>query len=165
MNILELLILDSKRYGSRNFIKIFFKDIRFRCNFYFRLLCCIRDYKFLYALRIFLKNRLIRLGLDITENNSIGPGLKFVHLGNIVIHSNTIIGKNATLLDGVTFAQKNRKSTLAPIIGDNVYIGKNTIICGNVILGDNVTLDAGLYIRADIPNNSKIYNDKAITKI
>lgn len=41
-------------------------------------------------------------------------------------------------------------------IGDNVYIGNNTIILPGVTIGNNVIVGAGTVITKDIPNNSVV---------
>ena len=71
---------------------------------------------------------------------------KLVIKGKIhVFNKNVILGKNVTLYPGVSF-QGNGKI----IIGDNTYIGNNTIIYSeknyNVIIGNDVMIAGNCYI-------------------
>jgi len=40
------------------------------------------------------------------------------------------------------------------VIGNNVFIGINSIIMPNVVIGDNVVIGAGSIVTRDIPNNT-----------
>ena len=42
-------------------------------------------------------------------------------------------------------------------IGNNVWIGANTIVLPNVVIGDNVVIGAGSVVTKDIPSNSLAY--------
>ena len=45
------------------------------------------------------------------------------------------------------------------VIGDNVWIGGNTVICPGVHIGDNVVVGAGSVVTKDIPDNTVAYGD------
>ena len=76
------------------------------------------------------------------------------------------IGENVHITDGVKFITHDGGTLLfrdktpdlditLPIkIGNNVYIGNNTIILPGVKIGDNVIVGAGGVVTKDIPNNS-----------
>lgn len=53
------------------------------------------------------------------------------------------------------------------IIGDNVWIGGNTVICPGVHIGDNVVIGAGSVVTKDIPDWSMAFGNpcKVIRKI
>ena len=56
---------------------------------------------------------------------------------------------------------KTSYSTLTkPVtIGDNVWIGGNSIIFPGVTIGDNVTIGGGSVVTSDIPNNIFAYGN------
>lgn len=41
-------------------------------------------------------------------------------------------------------------------IGNNVFIGMNTVILPNVTIGDNVVIGTGAVVTKDIPDNSVV---------
>lgn len=88
--------------------------------------------------------------------NTIGPGLKIYHKGNLtVVKQSCTIGKHCTLLTGVVFGNKEEKSDQAPVfVGDNCYIGLDVKIFGSVKIGNNVTIGANSVITKDIPDNA-----------
>lgn len=144
-NLIRSLVLDSKRYGSRNFFRIFLKDPRFRVNFWLRMGCYLHRRKFISNKLIcrHIKNKLlVKYSFDTTFDLQVGYGLRIVHIGSIVIHGNCTIGRNFTILNNVTLGQKNRQSTDVPKVGNNVYIGASTIVLGGIHIEDNVTIGA-----------------------
>lgn len=50
------------------------------------------------------------------------------------------------------------------IIGNNVYIGPNSIIAQSVKVGGNVIIGANTFVDFDIESNSKVYQERT-TKI
>ena len=60
--------------------------------------------------------------------------------------------------DGGTLLYRNRvpdlEITKPIVVGNDVYIGNNTIILPGVTIGDNVIIGAGAVVSKDIPNNS-----------
>lgn len=82
------------------------------------------------------------LGVEIQEKTQIGRGLKVYHGQGLVVHENTIIGNNVILRHNTTIGTKD-SSAQAPVIGDNVNIGANSVILGDIKLGNNVVVGAG----------------------
>lgn len=102
-------------------------------------------------------------------------------LGNVVVGKNTWIGPY-TLLDGSggTLEIGNNCNISAGVqiythdtvdrvinnneiqkadtkIGNNVYIGPNTIIAKGITIGDYVVIGANSFVNKNIPNNSKAF--------
>lgn len=73
--------------------------------------------------------------------NTFGPGLSIAHFGAIVINGNARIGKNCRIQDSVTIGATNG-TNLAPIVGDNVFIGSGARIIGNIKIADDVAIGA-----------------------
>lgn len=162
MNFIKTIIIDSSRYGSRNFIKIYFKDPRFRAVFLFRISNLLFRYRMKFIARMFSNYISIRYGFQTRPDLNIKEGIKLVHLGGVIIHGDCQIGRNFTILNNVTIGQRRRKDLAVPKIGNNVFIGTQTILLGGCSIGNNVSLDAGLRISHDIKNSSRIINNNFI---
>ena len=66
-----------------------------------------------------------------------------------------MIGKNINIATGVTVGQKNRGERKGcPIIGDNVWIGTNSVIVGNITIGTDVLIAPLAYVNFDVPDHS-----------
>lgn len=85
------------------------------------------------------------------------------NLNNYIQATNEIIfGNNIELGPGVKIISSNHDSNnfrkhvkCSPIvIGNNVWIGANTIILPSVKIGDNVVIGAGSVVVKDLPSNS-----------
>lgn len=81
-------------------------------------------------------------------------------LNGIIISRKCKIGKNVTVLHQVTIGTKittikacSFNDTIAPTIGDNVYIGAGAKIIGNIHVGNNVLIGANAVITKNIPDN------------
>ncbi|WP_183243577.1 DapH/DapD/GlmU-related protein [Anoxybacillus mongoliensis] len=96
---------------------------------------------------------------------TIGENLIIAHGGNgVVIHPDAIIGNNVTIFHQVTIGinpGELGKSTKAPIIGDNVFIGVGAKIIGDVKIGDNVKIGANAVVVKNIPANSTVVGNPA----
>ena len=95
----------------------------------------------------------------------------------MLIDDNTItIGKNGLIAPYVQFytakhpinaRERITDSDGAPYttmtspikIGDNVWIGGNSVIMPGVTIGDNVTIGAGSVVTNDIPDNTLAYGN------
>ena len=93
-------------------------------------------------------NLSIKLGFSIPVN-VIGDGLSLPHYGTIVVSNKAKIGKNCRIHEGVTIGSTNG-SDLAPIIGDNVFIGSGAKILGNITIADDVCIGASTVVTKSI---------------
>ncbi|EGQ9294140.1 hypothetical protein BST55_12370 [Vibrio vulnificus] len=99
-------------------------------------------------------------------NISDGFSLGYGGIG-VVIHRNAIIGSNCTVSQNVTIGRKKGKNEGVPKIGNNVYIGANSVIFGNVSIGDNCIIGPCTLVNKSIPPNSIVAGNpfKLITRI
>ncbi|HIH0818983.1 TPA: serine O-acetyltransferase, partial [Vibrio cholerae] len=82
-----------------------------------------------------------------------GPGFCVYHVFGTTFGKNVRIGRNVTIVHGVTIAGKNN---CYPIIGDNVYIGCGACILGDVTIGNNVIIGANAVVTKSIPDNGVV---------
>lgn len=105
--------------------------------------------KVLDSLNYYLHNSIIPASCEIGEGTMIAYG----GIG-IVIHGNSIIGKNCMIGQGITIGGKSGdKNEIwgyggTPIIEDNVYLGAGCRIIGGVIIGhDTIVAPNSVIIR------------------
>jgi len=109
--------------------------------------------KLLYLMNFFLFSVEIQTGADI------GPGLILAHANGIVIHDNSIIGRNCTFMfqNTVTVgphATEGDNRIYYVKIGDGVTIAMGARIIGPLTIGDNVLVSANAVVTRDVPANS-----------
>ena len=80
----------------------------------------------------------LRLGFTIPENVA-QKGLQLPHYGTIVINAKAKIGKNCRIHVCTNIGAAN-KSSVAPVIGDNVYIGPGVKIYGKITIANNTRI-------------------------
>ena len=73
-----------------------------------------------------------------------------------------MIGKNVNVATGVTIGQENRgKRAGAPTIGNNVWIGTNSVIVGNIKIGNDVLIAPLTFVNFDVPDHSIVIENLA----
>lgn len=82
----------------------------------------------------------VKLGFCIPPN-VFGPGLSIPHFGMIVVNQNATVGKNCRLMHGVTIGSTSGSDKAAKI-GDNVFLGSNSVILGDIEIADGVSVAA-----------------------
>ena len=82
-------------------------------------------------------------GISLPYSASIGGGFYIGHFGNIILHPSSVIGDNCNISQGVTIGVSGRGDKRGiPNIGNNVYIGANSVIAGKIFITDNVVIGA-----------------------
>lgn len=127
------------------------------------------EIKYIYCMRkaqsagrfmeIYYKLRLKRLSrkthIQIPVNTEIGEGFYIGHTGRVIINEKTSIGRNVNIATGVTIGQENRgKRKGCPTIGDNCWIGTNSVIVGGIKIGSDVLIAPLSYVNFDVPDHS-----------
>lgn len=81
-------------------------------------------------------------------------------MGRIIINPKTVIGDNINISTGVVIGQINTgKKKGCPTIGNEVWIGDNSIIVGNIKVGNNVLIAPNSYVNFDVPDNSIVIRE------
>lgn len=104
----------------------------------------IGDHTFINTNCIFLDNNEIRIG----KNGLIAPYVQIYTASHPLKASERIIENNEAFNSGPYLT-----SSKPVIIGDNAWIGGNTVIMPGIMIGDNVTIGAGSVVTKDIPDN------------
>jgi len=90
---------------------------------------------------MFIDNNKIRIG----KNGLIAPYVQIYTASHPLKASERIIETS----DSTRYLTKTKPVT----IGDNVWVGGNSVIFPGVTIGDNVTIGAGSVVTKDIPND------------
>jgi len=91
----------------------------------------------------------------IMPDMEVGPGFVIMHASTIYVGAKSI-GTNCTIYQNTTIgggAMRHDVNQPKPEIGDNVWIGPNTIITGDIQIGNNVTISAGTVLSKSVPDN------------
>jgi serine O-acetyltransferase len=140
MNCWSLIASDYKKYKKYggNFITIVFFTQGFWAIFQFRIANSVFKLKIpilkqlLQILTlIWQKNIEIITGISIPASATIGHSFYIGHFGGIIFNAKTKIGNNCNISQGVTIGVSGLDENRGvPIIGDNVYIGDDSVMVG-----------------------------------
>src|SRR5258708_23067151 len=89
-------------------------------------------------------------GISLPLEARIGPGLRIYHFGNIFIHSQTVIGRNCTLRQGVTIGNRTMDGP-APVIEDDVEFGAYAQVLGDIRIASGAKIGAMSVVLSDVP--------------
>ena len=117
---------------------------------------------------IFRGCRLILLklsGVKIGNNTMISMGAKIdTRRGNITIGNNCLITHGCYILshDGAAHVvDENDDGEGFVKIGNNVFIGVNSVVMRNVTIGDNAIIGAGSVVIKDVPKGAVVVGNPA----
>ena len=159
----QTVAADLYRYGAergwRPAVGRFFTTPGFRYTVLLRLCQRLRRERGLLPLRVLASLWLSRVGrlygISIPARTSIAPGFYIGHYGCIVVHPDTVIGRDCNISHGVTIGQTNRgRRAGVPTLGDRVYLGPGAKIIGRVHIGDDVAVGANAVVTSDAPANA-----------
>lgn len=96
----------------------------------------------------------IFFGIYIGAHVKIGRRFVIEHFGCIIIHSQTVIGDDVIVRQGVTIGNKVLDRPLdAPVIGNRVNIGAGAKLLGKIVIGNDVDIGANAVVITDVPDN------------
>lgn len=113
------------------------------------------------------KVRVVEKGtLTVGDNCFINCGSYLTVMGNTKIGDGCLIGPNVMIFDhdhdykcagGIAAGQ----SVVGEIvIGNNVWIGANSVILKGTVIGDNSVIAAGSIVKGSVPENSMVYQKR-----
>jgi serine acetyltransferase len=73
------------------------------------------------------------------------------HPYGVIIHSKAVIGERVTIMQQVTIGGKDFGENVAPIVGDDVYIGAGAKVLGGLRIGNGATIGANAVVTRDVP--------------
>lgn len=97
----------------------------------------------------------------LKDKVNIGMFSRIACIGHITIGENVLTGPNVFIsdynheysnVDIPISEQGNTTSNTRVIIGDDCWIGTNSVICGNLTIGKHVVIGAGSFVNRDIPD-------------
>lgn len=106
-------------------------------------------------------------GIDLPWRTSIAPGFALTHGWGTVVNEHAVIGRNVTLLHGVTLGQRDRigadgsRTTGYPVIEDEVWIGPHAVVVGAVTVGRGSRIAAGACVFESVPAHSIVMGNPA----
>jgi serine O-acetyltransferase len=89
-------------------------------------------------------------GISLPLGAQIGPGLRIYHFGNIFINSDTVIGRNCTLRQGVTIGNREDNGP-SPVIEDDVEFGAYAQVLGSIRISNGAKIGAMSVVLSDVP--------------
>ena len=116
---------------------------------------------------IYYRLRLQRLsektGIQLPTKANIGKGLFIGHFGTIIVNPDAILGCNVNIAPGVIIGKTNRgEKKGVPVIGNDVWLGANSVIVGNITIGDDVMVAPNAYVNMDVPAHSIVIGNPAV---
>ena len=103
--------------------------------------------------RVLLKITSYITHIQIPPHTQIGEGLYIGHFGTIIINPAAKIGRNFSIAAGTLIGNAQGRRKGIPTIGDNVYMGCNSIVIGGIKIGNNVLIAPGAFVNFDVPDN------------
>lgn len=167
-----------RQYGHYSFkflLKGYFVNRTFRVLITMRM-CKIFSSKkilkpFLPIFKLLHKCATTTASMDFPWETQIEGGLALTHGWGLVVNGGAKIGKNVTMLHGVTLGRRDRisksgeRSSEYPVIEDEVWIGPHAVIVGSVVVGQGSRIAAGALVVEDVPPYSTVMgNPSSIVK-
>lgn len=96
--------------------------------------------------------------IEVGENFGANYNLTVLDVGKVKIGDNVLIAPNVSIYTAGHPVHPDSRNTgyeygIPVTIGNNVWIGGNSVILPGVTIGDNVVIGAGSVVTKDIPHN------------
>jgi serine O-acetyltransferase len=98
-----------------------------------------------------LISRFVRVLFNSDIQSRLPPDVHLPHPYGIIVHPQAVIGRRVTLMQQVTIGGRDHRENIAPLIGDDVYIGAGARVLGDVRIGQGVVIGANAVVTRDIP--------------
>jgi serine O-acetyltransferase len=172
MTLFHLIKSDYKKhqkYGG-NFFVIVFLTQGFWAVFQYRLAHFLyskvrwQPFRMLLLLTlVWQKGIEIFTGISIPASATIGHSFYIGHFGGIIINRNAVIGDNCNISQGVTIGVSGQgEKRGVPVVGNEVYIGANSVLAGKITIGNNVLIGACSMVNSSLLNNVVVLGVPAV---
>lgn len=130
-------------------LKLIFKKIIFPLYYTTKLSLRYKDPRFIFSCVI---------------SRELPKSTKIPHpIGIVIGKSNGVsIGENCTIMQNVTIGVKKLGDVKGPNIGDNVFIGANSVIVGDIHIGKDAKISANSFVDFDVPIGSLVKPSQSI---
>ena len=98
-----------------------------------------------------LISRFVRVLYNSDIQSRLPPDVHLPHPYGIIVHPQAVIGRRVTVMQQVTIGGRDHRENIAPLIGDDVYIGAGARVLGDVRVGQGVVIGANAVVTRDIP--------------
>ena len=122
--------------------------------------CKFRALNAFYTLRLKIMSN--KTYIQIPARTKIGEGFYIGHTGRVIIHPESVLGKNMNIGTGVTIGYENRGVRCgAPTFDGNCWIGTNSVVVGNIKIGEDVMIAPLTFVNFDVPSHSIVIGNPA----
>jgi serine O-acetyltransferase len=173
MRLFHLIKSDYKKhqkYGSNFFVIVFFTQ-GFWAVFQYRITHFVyskvkwQPFRLFFLLFTLVWQKAIEIltGISIPASAKIGHSFYIGHFGGVIINSNAVIGNNCNVSQGVTIGVSGLgEKRGVPVLGNEVYIGANSVLAGKITIGNNVLIGACSMVNTSVPNNAVVIGVPAV---
>ena len=98
-----------------------------------------------------LISRFVRVLFNSDIQSRLPPDVHLPHPYGIIVHPQAVIGRRVTVMQQVMIGGRDHRENIAPLIGDDVYIGAGARVLGDVRIGHGVVIGANAVVTRDIP--------------
>ncbi|WP_395059638.1 serine O-acetyltransferase [Flavobacterium sp.] len=173
MTVFQLITSDYKKYkkyGGHFFSIVFFTQ-GFWAIFQYRIahFCMTKITLFpinvLFKIPLFFWQKIIEIttGISIPASAKIGHSFYIGHFGGVIFNANTIIGDNCNISQGVTIGVSGQDDNRGvPIIGNNVYVGANSVIAGKIHVGNNALIGSCSLVISSVEESAVVLGVPAV---
>lgn len=86
--------------------------------------------------------------------NVFGKGLSIAHVGTIIVNGGAHVGDYCRIHADVNIGTAAGKSSEAPILGNNIYIGPGVKLFGPITIADNIAIGANSVVNRSFEEES-----------
>jgi Serine acetyltransferase len=98
-----------------------------------------------------LVSRFVRILFNSDIQARLPQDVHLPHPYGIIVHPQAVVGRRVTIMQQVTIGGRDHRENIAPLIGDDVYIGAGARVLGDVRIGQGVVIGANAVVTRDIP--------------